>query len=534
MDDRQVRSIVSRLRSAGRENSHLLDVLLLSALAGVLRLWGIGFDLPHLYHRDEARYVTIPLQILKSGDYNPHFFNYPTFFFYLLSLAYIAYFLFMASRARIGSLDGLVLPEQVLPNVVGRATMPSQFLVGRGFVALTGLLTVVLVYWITRRAYGRRAGLLAGLLLSFSPAHIRNSHFVAPDVTMILIVVACFALCYEVWLGGQRRDYALAGLLAGLAASTKYNAYPIFIPLLVAHLLRRAGTGWISVEILLAAVCSGAGFLVGTPYAVLDLPAFLNGLAFEVRHYATLGDPGVEGQNAFLWYASFLARSEGLLLPLALLEAGRALLARSQKVLLFLSFPTAYLFLVSFGAVKNDRTVLTIVPFLCMFAGAFLDRALGVLQMRMEGTRHATVMRFFSAGLVVLLALLWPAWQAAKVNTRFMHEDVRTTVTQWIEAELPAGSRIVGEYYSPLLVDSAHHFRWIDRAIDRPIEWYQQNADYVVFVENRYGGFYLDPSRYPAEVGRYEEMFTRFIPVREFQGGALGNPIQAMVYRVTP
>jgi 4-amino-4-deoxy-L-arabinose transferase-like glycosyltransferase len=524
---------VSRLRWAGSENSYLLDVLLLSAVAGVLRLWGIGFDLPNLYHRDEARYVTIPLQILKSGDYNPHFFNYPTFFFYLLALAYIVYFLFMASRGRIGSLDGLVLPEQVLPNVVGRATMPSQFLVGRGFVALTGLLTVGLVYWITRRAYGRRAGLLAGLLLSLSPTHIRNSHFVAPDVTMILIVVACFALCHEVWLGGRRRDYVLAGLLAGLASSTKYNAYPIFIPLLVADLLRREGEGWFSAGILLAAVFSVAGFLVGTPYSVLDLPTFLNGLAFEVRHYATLGDPGVEGQNALLWYASFLARSEGLLLPLALLEAARGFLARSQKVLLFLSFPTAYLFLVSLGAVKNDRTVLTIVPFLCMLAGAFLDRALGVLQIRMESNRRATAMSFFAAALVVL-ALLWPAWQAAQINTRFMHEDVRTTVTQWMEAELPAGSRIVGEYYSPLLVDSAHHFRWIDRAIDQPIEWYQQNADYVVFVENRYGGFYLDPSRYAAEVGSYEEMFKRFSPVREFQGGALGNPIHAMVYKVAP
>lgn len=525
---------MSRLRSAAREKSYLFDVLLLGALAGVLRLWGIGFDLPNLYHRDEARYVTIPLQILKSGDYNPHFFNYPTLFFYLLSLAYIIYFLFMASRGRIGSLDGLVLPEQVLPNVVGRATMPSQFLVGRGFVALTGTLTVALVYWITRRAYGRRAGLLAGLLLSCSPTHIRNSHFVAPDVTMIFIVVACFAFCYEAWLGGRRRYYVLAGLLAGLAASTKYNAYPVFIPLLVADLLRREGEGWISADILLAAVFSAAGFLMGTPYAVLDLPAFLNGLAFEVRHYATLGDPGVEGQNAFLWYASFLARSEGLLLPLALLEAGRSLLARSQKVLLFLSFPAAYLFLVSFGAVKNDRTVLTIVPFLCMLSGAFLDRAIGVLQVRMEGTRHATAMSLFSAAFVVVLALFWPSWQAVQVNMRFMHEDVRTTVTQWMEAELPAGSRIVGEYYSPLLVDSAHHFRWVDRAIDQPIEWYQQNADYVVFVENRYGGFYLDPSRYPAEVGLYESMFTQFTPVREFQGGALGNPIDAMVYRVTP
>ena len=144
-------------------------MLSLAALAGILRLWGIGFDLPNLYHRDEAKYVTIPLKILKSGDYNPHFFNYPTFFFYLLSLGYIVYFLFMASRGQLSSLDGLVLPEQVLPNVAGRATMPSQFLVGRGVVALSGVLTVLLIYWVARKAYGRRAGLLAALLFSFSP-----------------------------------------------------------------------------------------------------------------------------------------------------------------------------------------------------------------------------------------------------------------------------------------------------------------------------------------------------------------------------
>ena len=159
----------------------LVDLLALGVLAGTLRLWGIGFDLPILYHRDEAKYVSIPLRILKIGDYNPHFFNYPSLFFYILSLAYIAYFLFMASRGHLGSLDGMTLPEQVLPNVVGRATMPSQFLVGRGVVACAGILTVLIVYWMVRHAYGRRAGLIAGLLLSVSPIHIRNCHFVAPD-----------------------------------------------------------------------------------------------------------------------------------------------------------------------------------------------------------------------------------------------------------------------------------------------------------------------------------------------------------------
>jgi len=498
-----------------------------------MRVWGIGFDLPNLYHRDETRYVSIPLKILKTGDYNPHFFNYPTLFFYLLSMAYILYFLFMASRGKLGNLEGLVLPKQVLENVVGRATMPSQFLVGRGVVAITGVLTVLLVYWLTRKAYSRRAGVIAALLFSFSPTHIRNSHFVAPDVTMTLFVLASFAFTYEVWRHGKTRDYLLAGLLAGLAISTKYNAYAVLVPLILAHLSQRDGKPWLNTDILLAIVVCGAGFLLGTPYALLDLPAFLNGMAFEMRHYSTLGDPGTEGQSALLWYARYLMRTEGLVPLLAILEAVRALLARSRKMLLFVSFPLTYILLVSFYVVKNDRTVLTIIPFLAILAGVFVDRAIAFLPSRVR-TQQATVLARASAAIAILLIVSWPAWQAAQINMRFCEDDVRTQVTQWMEAELPAGSRIVGEYYSPLLEDSGHDFRWVDRAIDLPIAWYQANADYLVLVENRYGGFYLDPSRYPTQIAAYEAMTTQFMLVKEFQGGALGSPCHVMIHRVRP
>jgi len=518
------------LRRLGQKHNLVLDLLVLAALAGILRLWGIGFDLPNLYHRDEAKYVSIPLKILKSGDYNPHFFNYPTLFFYMLSAAYILYFLFMASRGQLSSLGGLTLPEQVMPSVVGRASVRSQFLVGRGMVALSGVLTVLLVYMMARKAYGRRAGFVAALLFSFSPTHIRNSHFVAPDVTMILVAMASFSFSYQVLLKGRRRDYLLAGLLAGLAVSTKYNAYPILIPLFVAHFLRRGARALIDTDVLLAVVACAAGFFLGTPYAFLDLPAFLNGLAFELRHYATLGDPGIEGKNALLWYASYLIRTEGLIALLAGLEAGRGMRARSHKTLLFISFPAVYMLVVSFYAVKNDRTVLSIIPFLTILAGAFLDRVITFA----AKTRPQSAVTRLSAALFVALVLFWPAWRAMQINARFTQDDVRTEVTRWMEAELSPGSRIIGEYYSPLLVNSVHGFRWVDRAIDQPIEWYEENADYVVFVQNRYGGFYLDPSRYPEEIAAYEAMFSQFALVQEFQGGALGNPCCAKLYRVRP
>jgi len=385
-----------------------------------------------------------------------------------------------------------------------------------------------------RRLYGRRAGWLATLLLCVSPTHIRNSHFIAPDVAMLLIALASFALSYQVWLHGKRRDYLLAGLLAGLAISTKYNAYPIVVPLLLAHLWQSRGKPFLSAELVLGLAAVGVGFLLGTPYALLDLPTFLNGVAFELRHYATVGDPGIEGQNALWWYARYLTRTEGLLVLLAAAEALRGLLARERRTLFVLSFPLVYTFLVSSSVVKNDRTILTIVPFLAILAGAVLDRVIAFLQGKVTQGGRSPVLLWIAAAAIAVAALLWPAWQTLQINQRFTRDDVRTEVTQWMQAQLPPGTRVVGEHYSPLLEEGQLRFVWVDRAIDQPLAWYEENADYVVFVENRYGGFYLDPPRYTAQIAAYQAMFTRFTLVKEWQGGALGNSCRAMLYQVGP
>jgi hypothetical protein len=53
----------------------------LIVLGLVLRVWGITFGLPYLYHPDEPLGVSVAINMVKTGDLNPHFFGYGSLFF---------------------------------------------------------------------------------------------------------------------------------------------------------------------------------------------------------------------------------------------------------------------------------------------------------------------------------------------------------------------------------------------------------------------------------------------------------------------
>ncbi|MFN2286438.1 MAG: glycosyl transferase family 39, partial [Anaerolineae bacterium] len=55
------------------------------AVALFLRLWRLdfGMELPYLAHTDEPTQYNPAINILKTGDLNPHFFNYPSLTIYL-------------------------------------------------------------------------------------------------------------------------------------------------------------------------------------------------------------------------------------------------------------------------------------------------------------------------------------------------------------------------------------------------------------------------------------------------------------------
>ena len=131
----------------------------------------------------------------------------------------------------------------------------------------------------------------------------------------------------------------------GLAVTSKYNGLPIVaVPLLACVL-----SGRCNVRLVMAALgFSAVGFLMGTPYALLAIPDFLNGMAQEIVHYGILGhgsatvEPGWPHALRYLDWRS--GPGGGLALTiLGIIGVGVMLATRWRAALIVLAFPAGFL-----------------------------------------------------------------------------------------------------------------------------------------------------------------------------------------------
>ena len=89
---------------------------------------------------------------------------------------------------------------------------------------LAGAITVVPVFFLGRRVFGERAGLLAAALLSVDQFHASWSRVFMPEVLMLLFVALVLLQMLRALEAKTARSYALLGLLLGLAYLAKEPA----------------------------------------------------------------------------------------------------------------------------------------------------------------------------------------------------------------------------------------------------------------------------------------------------------------------
>jgi hypothetical protein len=419
----------ARRGPAARDRACLAAIL---ALAAALRFAGLGFGLSppapgptlHPLARPDEQYLWNLGLGIYAGDPNPHFFMYPTLLPYALALADAAY-VAAASLAR-GSRDAV---EQALlrdPRVL--------ILIDRGVVAAIGAATALLVHRLASLGFGRGAGLVAALLLAVAPLHVRDSHFGVTDVPLAALACLVLIQALRIESRGEARDYALAGLFAGLALSTKYSGAVLLAPILAADLLARAGGAarpWTRLAAALALV--PAGFLAGTPFAALAWPEFRDGVVAQLAAQAGSSWLGVDLGSGW-WHHLRFTLWHGLGPPLlcaSLAGVAVALWRAPRAAAVVLAFAVPYYVVFGRGPLVFARYMVPLVPPLCALAAVAIVAAV-------ERLPRAPL----AAAVLASAVAVAPLRDSLAQDRVLARTDSRVLAARWLREHVPPDATV--------------------------------------------------------------------------------------------
>jgi 4-amino-4-deoxy-L-arabinose transferase-like glycosyltransferase len=513
------------MTTIGRERKDVRDLrpmrgwlLVVLAVAAALRFWALGHGIPYALSVDEPEVMLRVLAIMRTGDYNPHFFHYPGFIFYMHLPVAILRFVAGAAGGAWRSL------EVVSPG--------DFYLWSRALTATFGVLTVLVVHQVGLR-WGSRHALLAAALLAVVPLHVRESHYVLADVPMTFFVALTWLLALVAHERGTWSAFALAGVAAGLATSTKYTAgLSVLLPLLSAWMTVGARPSR-AVAALAALGGFATGFLATSPYTLLDLHGFLN--SFGSLLYAFR--PGERPEPGWITYLKHLRLN--LQWPAVLLVMAGLVLALVRAVrgperlkwTLLAAFPLVFFWTIADRHQIYARYLMPLLPFLCVLVGCAVVSTVSLL-------RRFEVARAVRTTLIAALAVaaLLPPTVTSLRHLRFIATPTTTQQAyEWLMANAPRGSRIVVENYDLRLPEDRFSVRHVIWLAEEPLDRYRdEGVRYLVATSRSFREFLDEPDRNPDRGAAYRTLFRQAREVARFLPGENRTGHELRILAVEP
>lgn len=438
-------------------------------LSGFLfRLYAIDFGLPLINARPDEIIIINRALGFFSGDLNPHGFNWPSLYPYLLFFALAFYF---SVRSLIPSafpdadadlISQFIQATQPARHIVSNAEtvvaldpyLPHVYIISRGISVLAGTFTIFIVYLIAKRLYDQRTALIGAFFMSTCYLHIRDSHFGTTDVLMTCLIMTSFLFIVQCALNPNRQNFVLAGVFAGLSISAKYAGVLLFVPTVFAcifPLLKsdtapadnasetvsrflsanlRNGVNYLILNrnLMLFLICMAIAFVVTTPYAILDYKTFLTNFFYEMNKLKTGHHPDWKLDIGWYYHIRYsLYYGMGLMLFAASLMGVIFSIRKNWKTaLLLFSFPFVYWVINGKNYAVFTRYIIPVLPFLCIFAAVFVVKVTDKLKLQ-------------SNLAIILLCLLiaYPSIDTAvEFNTMIAKKDNRLVASDWLNKNI--------------------------------------------------------------------------------------------------
>lgn len=475
----------------------------------LIRFYNLDFGLPNNYHPDEVPKFNAIMRMRQYGDLNPRYFLHPSM------LLYMTYFMNSLFRF-IGLFDGLWESHLIFSGRVGSA--------------LAGSFSVLFTALIGKHVFSKKVGLISGLILSLLPLHVTCSRYVKEDALLTFFVLISIYFLIRAVKEDKAKLLLVSGFFGGVAASTKYTGILTFVIILSAPFLRYAYTSSDkirSIRTLFAfnvkyfkwTVCALffllLGFVLCSPYTVLDSKTFLKDFAHEQNHMN-------KGHSILIsaWSQLWMYHWERSLLPgMTTLFAsfsviGLGMFLKSYKRTLWFVFCLFLLFYLPSEWVKAkpapqpERYVLPCLPFLSL-AAAFSIIYLLKLKNKV-------------LNLLIILAFFILCFRTFSLSYE-IGQDTRAKMEHWMKENIKKGSSVYIDWkpYSVRFWNEEFKQIYLPRSRIIPSlsvsELKKAKVDYLVLSSLFYDRYFSQPGVDPALREQIRNVFRSFEKVKEFE-----------------
>ena len=507
-----------------------LLVATIIAFGAYLRVSEIGSDFPFIYNPDEPNFVDRAVRLLSRNSLDPRWYGHPgQFTIYLLALSYKA--LFFVNKIT-GTIQGF---HSFLEGY--RYDPTTFYFIGRLLSASFAVGILILVALIARRLGGQwLTTMLAVLLVAISPVLIKFGYLIRPDNQMTFFSLVVCLLSIRITEEPRLAYYVYAGLALGVAVSCKYPAVIFAVAIIAAHTTVHQGRFWRRwYDVALSASAAAVATFLTAPYLFLNPDGMLKGVLHEARPYH-LGRTASGPVDSILWYFDqVLQPSAGYAGAILFLIAVAAAVLRRAKDrgVLAITAIAFFLFIVNLR-LHWTRWMIPFMPlYLTLVALAVEDIACWVVQ----ATGRSSIA--ITAGVALCVGVLAAPLAALQDELTEKGEDARTTVFNWIVANVPENSGILLERGSPQLPGEKYKFwevasegalaplvssrrfvppRGTIGALADLREIEVKGIDFIV-LSGMYTRYKKEHERYSDELARYEELMRKYPLI--FQTGQL-------------
>lgn len=553
-----MQDIGNLMESTASNRSYVTGVILVLVLACLFRVVYVNDGLPFRYQIDENNRMYTIEEMLSENSLNPHWFGHPaqTVIYPVAALASATY---LAGRlsGKFNSRTDFAEWYHKDPSFI--------YMLARSFMLLVSLAVILVSMQLARRLFNNRAAFIAGAVLALSPAHIYYSPLIrSSDIVMSLFLLLCTFPMLDIL---RKKDnsveqpersiisiYALAGICVGLAVASKYYGVLTAVGVLTAHLFA-FGPALSKIKYLFIALLFSllAAFIAG-PYLFLDFMTVLKSVAGEARSsHLSATAPGFF--EDIVWFAQVIWRQAigAVLLGLAMLGMVVSLVKNKRQTIVVLAAPVAILLFLAAMRLRWPRWTLVFLPFLAIFSGLAADFILKYLEQRLPTMRAR-----LAAAMLLFGAFYWSLSGATNMLIERQKTDARDIAYEWINDNIPTGSKLFVEMYGPQLniekysllsteADSAayinpdqggfinHESRNILGSLESLDILPESGIEYVVLTnfEDRYRDSRF-AEKYAERIQKYEELRERAVLL--YDTSALGEKLRGkkvLVFELT-